>query len=394
VSAAVDVVVVGGGPAGVAAALGCARRGLEVALLDKARFPRDKPCGEGLLPAAVFALEELGLFGLVRPHAVPIDGISFAVPDGPTASSRFCDASGRPAHGLGIGRRTLDALLIEAARAEPAITVLEGVEARGPLREGAKVTGVESSAGTIRARCVMAADGLRSTLREQLGLDLPARAPRRVGLRVHFRVPQLPFGRMVRVIVARSFEYYLTPVGVSELQVAVLGDQRAFHRHDLGAATMIDHLRVALGAILDDAEPLDRPLGAGPFRQRARRLFVDGAILVGDAAGYFDAITGEGIGLALETGRAAAHAVANAIADGEVTARALQPYAAAHARIVRDTDRLTRLVLWLARSPLLARRAVACLARRPSVFTELLQVQAGAPLSTVPWSDWARLVAG
>jgi flavin-dependent dehydrogenase len=397
---AAEVLVVGGGPAGVAAALACARRGHEVLLVDRARFPRDKPCGEGLLPQAMRALDRLGLGERVRRLALPLDRLGFAVVGGPEASAELCGADGEPAPGWGVTRLQLDATLLEAARTEPGVTVLEGVAATAPLTDGTRVRGVATTVGPIAARAVVIADGLRSRLRAALGLERgPHRRPR-LGLRVHLEVPRLPWGRAVQVLIEPGLEHYLTPVGPHMLEVAVLGEARVFARAQLAAPTLLRHLRAhpVLGAALDGAEPLGPPLGralgAGPFRQRARRLVLDGALLAGDAASYLDAITGEGIGLALESGRAAGETVAAALAAGRSDARALASFAPAHARIVRDADRLTTLVLLLVRFPSLARRAVSALARHPALFQRLLQVQAGAPFATLPPRDWARLVTG
>jgi flavin-dependent dehydrogenase len=396
--ASVDVAIAGAGPAGVATALGCARRGLEVALLDRARFPRDKPCGEGLLPAAVAALDELGLLAEARRAGCLLEGIGFSIPSGPSASARFCDRAGEPAFGLGCARRTLDALLVDAARAQPGITVLEGVAAIGPVRERGRVVGLRSSAGAIEARVVVGADGLRSPLRAQLGLAARTRAEPRLGLRVHLALAgELPFGRRVQVLVDRALEYYLTPVGARALQVAVLGSRAAFAAAGLSAPSLLAHLAAhpELARVLEGAAAIDHPLGAGPFRQRARSVVTDGALLVGDAAGYLDAITGEGIDLALRSGSAAARTIAALLLAGRAAdARALRPYAHAHAAIVRDAERLTRFVLLLARHPWLARRAISALDRTPALFGHLLQVQAGAPFATLPPRDWALLVAG
>lgn len=399
-SGIVEVAVAGAGPAGVAAALEAARRGHEVALVDRARFPRDKPCGEGLLPSALAALEALGLLGRVRPLGQPLDGIAFSVAGGPTARARFCDAEGAPARGLGVRRRDLDQALVAAARETPGVTVLEGVGVLGPLVEDQRVAGLRTSAGTIRARVVIAADGLRSMLRARLGAELRTPRARRTGLRVHLRVPALPFGRFVHVVVAEGLEYYVTPVAPDELQVAVLGDRRHFARAGIAAATLVDHLRLGspLAEALDGARTLDRPLGAGPFRQRVRAVVLDGALLSGDAAGYVDAITGEGVGLALRSGAAAGRVAAEALGrtpgTAPLSAQALRDYDRAHAAIVRDAERLTHLVLACASRPWLARRAVAALAWSPDLFQSLLRVQAGAPLSTVPVRGWARLFAG
>src|SRR5262249_14602194 len=127
-----DVLVAGAGPAGVAAALTAARHGLDVVLLDRAHFPRDKPCGEGLLPNALEALARLRLLGRVRQIACPLEAIAFEVGD---ASARA------PIEALGVERRRLDALLVEAARAE--LTVLEGVAAEAPILEGKRVVGLQ-----------------------------------------------------------------------------------------------------------------------------------------------------------------------------------------------------------------------------------------------------------
>jgi flavin-dependent dehydrogenase len=386
--AAVEVAVVGAGPAGVATALGCARRGLEVALLDRAHFPRDKPCGEGLLPQAVDALAALGLLSRVAPHACRLDGIVFSVAGGPRAQADFCDGAGAPAFGLGVRRRVLDALLVEAARAQPGVTLLEGVTARDLQFRGAQVTGLQTSVGPLEAEVVVAADGLRSPMRARLGLELPARRPPRLGLRVHFRLPHaLAPPRLVEVLVSGAIEYYLTPVADDELEVAVLGPARAFAALELSAATLVAHLLSAatenpeLGARLQGAVALDRPLGAGPFRQRARAVVTSGALLVGDAAGYFDALTGEGVGLALASGDAAAQAIFGALSTGggaAPTARALAPYARAYRALIRSSDRLARLALCFARRPRRARFAISTLARSPSLFHRLLAVQAGA----------------
>ncbi|HXU71333.1 MAG TPA: NAD(P)/FAD-dependent oxidoreductase [Polyangia bacterium] len=417
-SARVDVVIAGAGPAGCATALACARRGLEVLLVDRAQFPRDKPCGEGLLPTGVAALAELGLLAAVRQGAQPLDGVGFSIDadDAPVAFSAFPDDTHAPPYGLGVRRTAFDALLVEAVRAQPTATVLEGVAAGEPLRrsDGA-VVGLDTDVGPVGARAVVAADGLRSRLRQALGLSRPPPLRDvgdggRIGLRAHLRVPMLPFGPRVRVIVGRALEYYVTPLSQTEVQLAVLGPRAAFVRAALSASTFAAHLAAhpRLGPLFfahpptgaTEAPLIGRPLGAGPFRQRVASVITDGALLVGDAAGYVDAITGEGIGAALRQGLAAGDALAAAIAvvgrrpPAPLPAAALAGYARAHDAIVRDGDRLTELVLLLARHPRLARRAIASLARRPRMLQHLLRVHSGAPLSSVPLRDWAMLVAG
>jgi flavin-dependent dehydrogenase len=318
----------------------------------------------------------LGLLDRVRSLGFLLDGVCFALDDGTQARAAF--------PGLGVERRPLDRLLVETARRQPGVTVLEGVEAQKVLVARGRVVGALTSLGPFFARALVCADGLRSRLRAQLGLLRHGRQRSRLGLRAHYRAPSLPFGRNVQVILDGTAEYYLTPVAPDRLQVALLGPGLA------GAARFHELVRRRWPQL----EPLDRPLGAGPFEQRVHSVISDGALLCGDAAGYVDAITGEGVGLALQQGIAAGEVLAKALRSGEATRRSLLPYAAAHWRIVRDADRLTRLTLLLAEHPRLARRALRSLSRRPELFARLLGVQTGAPLSTVGAADWLRLLAG
>jgi flavin-dependent dehydrogenase len=358
--ASADVVIAGAGPAGAAAAIAAARRGLEVLLIDRARFPRDKACGEGLMPSALEALARLRLLGRVRAMGQPLEAIGIQL-GGEEGARGAIEA-------LGVERIKLDALLVETARSEAGVTLLEGVQAIAPLKTGDRVVGLHTSLGPLRGRHLICADGLRSSLRAQLNLDEPSRRRSRIGLRKHYEVPRLPFGRAVQVILERELELYLTPVGPSRLQIAALGESSAFETLGLSATTFDDHMRRRFG----DLCPVGgRALGAGPFEQHARRVVAEGALLCGDAAGYLDAITGEGVGLALQEGLAAA----DAVASGDLDA-----YADAHREITRDADRLTRLVLFVSEHPWLARRAIAALRNHPEWFARLLSVQAGGRL--------------
>src|SRR5439155_1215433 len=240
---------------------------------------------------------------------------------------------------------------------------------------------VGTSVGPIHARAVVAADGLRSRLRELLQLEraTPRGAHDRIGLRAHLRVGALPFGAAVRILVGKTLEYYVTPVAADEVQVAILGTRAAFFRAELSAVSFFDHLaaHAQLGRLLAGATAIDRPLGGGPFRQRVARVFTAGALLVGDAAGYVDAITGEGMGAALRQGVAAGELLAGALtaagrsSRAPLGAEALAPWAAIHAALVPDGDPLTELVLWLAQHPRLARPAIASLAPPPGAFHPL-----------------------
>jgi flavin-dependent dehydrogenase len=386
-----DAIVVGGSVAGSASAAALAAQGLRVLLCEKAPG-RDKACGEGLLPAGVSALERLGLSeALRRARGEPFSGVSFAL-EQQIAQAQF-------AHGtaFGVRRQRFDAALLELAAARPGVTLRERVIVDDLWRdEAGRVGGVVFSGGEIaRSVLVVGADGLGSKIRARAGLDLGLPRRKRYGLRVHFGVRGgLPFGNQVRVLLDHPGEFYVTPVAPDQVQVAFLGEDlaaRGFSRQSF-AACVLKH--PVLGPLLEGALALGPAMGAGPFGRRARAVVADGLALVGDAAGYVDAVTGEGMELALRSAEVLGLHAARAVAEG-ARAGSLRSYAKARAAIVRDPDRLTRLVLWMQRYPFVARRGIRALQKSPDLYQKLLSVQGGeAPLSSLRLGDWLRLVAG
>jgi len=280
----IDLVVVGGGPAGLMTAVHARLAGLEVAVLEHRAAPRDKACGEGLMPDAVRRLHDVG----VDPAGAALAGIAY-VDDRREAVARFTAGPGR-----GVRRTTLVAALEERARDLGAQIVRcdAGTVVQG--RRHVTVSGVT-------ARYAIAADGLHSAIRRQLGLQRAARGPRRYGVRQHLHVE--PWTDLVEVHWTKDAEVYVTPVAHDLVGIAVLGTRPLSFRAALGAAP-------ALAARLEGAVQAGPVRGAGPLHQRTSARTSGRVLLVGDAAGYVDALTGEGLRLGFAEAEAAVAAVA------------------------------------------------------------------------------------
>ncbi|CAL9366307.1 hypothetical protein SUDANB176_00775 [Streptomyces sp. enrichment culture] len=270
-----DLLIAGGGPAGLATALHAVRAGLDVVVAEPRRAPVDKACGEGLMPGAVRALGALGLEVPGR----PIAGIRYV------QGSHRVQAAFRRGPGLGVRRTGLHGALHRAV-VDAGVPVL-------PLRvEEVRqdATGVTVPGTGLRARWPVAADGLHSPVRRSLGLEVRSRAVPRYGLRRHYAVP--PWSSYVEVHWGPHGEAYVTPLGPELVGVALLTARRAPFDTQLAAFP-------ELAARLPRETAVTAVRGAGPLRRRSRTRRHGRVLLVGDAAGYIDALTGEGVRLAL-----------------------------------------------------------------------------------------------
>jgi flavin-dependent dehydrogenase len=338
-----DLLIVGGGPAGLATAIRARLAGLTATVLDRARPPIDKACGEGLMPDAVARLREIG----VEPRGLPFRGIRYF--DGALAAEGLFPHSG----GLGVRRTELHVALVGRAE-EVGVVPRWGVKAEG-IQDG----GIATDQGTFTARWIVGADGLRSQVRHWAGLNGGEAPLRRFGVRRHFAM--IPWSDFVEVYWGPDCEAYVTPVAADQVGVAFLWSGRKADFDDL-----LESLP-ALRARLAGVPEASRDRGIGPLRQRARAVRKGKVALVGDAAGYFDAITGEGLAVALHESAA----LVDAILAGD-----LDRYAAAHRRINRLPNLMTGLVLAMERRPRLRARAIRALAAEPALFSRLLGIHA------------------
>ncbi len=331
-----DLVVIGGGPAGLAVAVGAARVGLDVAVFERRAGAIDKACGEGLMPGALARLQTLG----VDPPGHPIAGITY-VQDGTRAYAAFRRGPGR-----GVRRTALHQALYEAAE-RSGVAMSHG--AAGPIHQHPDRVTV---AGTA-ARYLVAADGLHSAVRAQAGLVRPAagRPPRpRWGQRQHFRLR--PWTDTVEVTWAADAECYVTPVADDLVGVAVLSSRRGGFADQLAAFP-------AVAERLRGAQPASDVRGAGPLRQDTRARVAGRVLLVGDAAGYVDALTGEGL--------AASFAAAAELVRCVLTDRP-GDYERAWSRVTRRSRWLTSGLLWAREQRLLGARIVPLAATVPPLF--------------------------
>jgi flavin-dependent dehydrogenase len=379
----IDVLIAGAGPAGSAAAALLARAGWRVLAVDRAAFPREKACSEYMSPEAVRVLERLGVVpGLERAGAVPLAGTSVTAARGSRLLGRFAEARpapGRPT-GLSVARRVLDATLVEAARAAGA-RVIERAAVEELLYDGGAVAGavVRDARGVrhpVRARLTIGADGLRSVVARRLGGRRHGR-PRRVAFVAHVAdVPGL--SDVAEMHVGTAGYVGLNPIGGGVANVALVVPA-ALAREARGRAGAFFHDRLAdfpgVRGRVDPARTVREVLATGPFAARSGRVTADGALLVGDAADFFDPFTGEGICSALVGAELVAeHAGPALAAPGIVAQPALAGYRRARRRRFAGKWAVERVLGYAMLWPALFDRAVGRLGRRPPMAHTLIGV--------------------
>jgi menaquinone-9 beta-reductase len=367
------VLIVGGGPAGLATALALRQRGIAVTVADAMKPPIDKACGEGLMPDALRDLAALGVelsvedgaeFHGIRfvDHGSGVDGRDDELRH---ATAQFPADGSAPASGIGLRRQTLHTRL--AAKAEEC-----GVDLRWEHQVQLRPDGQVLVAGRdVRYEWLIGADGQGSQVRSWAGLGDGKILSRRFGFRRHYRVR--PWSRFVEVHWGRSGQAYITPVGPNEVCVATVArdakmrmepllDEMPLLRERLGVAASCESGTIDCGAI-------DCERGAVTTTRRLRRVARGNVALVGDASGSVDAITGEGMGLAFRQALLLAECI---------EARNMARYQALHRKTLHLPQTMATVMLILDRREVFRRRALQLLSSRPDLFARMLGVHLGA----------------
>ena len=376
-----DIIVAGGGPAGSATALRLARAGSAVTMLERRLYPRHKPCAEYMSPGVVAQLHRLGVAAAVeRAAGTRLDGFTVYTARA-TFSARFARApAGRaPRYGLGIPRVAMDSILAEKA-AEAGVDVRQGVRVIDLVRERGAVAGVRTLCDgrieELRAPLVIGADGIRSVVARRLDALELRQGMERIALVAHLE-GIAGLSTLGEMHLGRAGYCGVAPLGDGIANVAMVVRQSAAPRlRGRVVAFFWEELAALphLAARVRQARIVRPVMTIGPLSFRARRLSTDGALLVGDAGGFYDPFTGQGVYRALVSAAIAARVAGAALAAGDVSAERL----AAYDRRRRTAFRANHAVEWLVQrfigSPTLFAHAARRLAQRTAMADTLVGV--------------------
>jgi len=344
-----DVFVIGGGPAGLAAAIAARRRGFDVTVADCSVPPMDKACGEGIMPDGLDAARSLGL-------DLDVDGAQHFL------GIRFCErgaaveAAFPKGPGLGVRRTTLHRLMVDRA-AEAGVRLAWGARITGICEEG-----VHADGRLVRARWIVGADGGQSPVRRWANLDACVRESRRFGFRRHYAVA--PWSQFMEIHWGDHCQLYITPVAAREVCVVLLSGNPS-QRLDDALPQFPEVLRRVCGA---EKDPAHSERGGISTSRRLKSVYRGNVALVGDASGSVDAITGEGLCLLFQH----ALALAGALESGD-----LARYQAEHRRIGRRPQLMADLMLLLDSRGRIRRRAMRAFGKHPALFAGMLAMHVG-----------------
>jgi menaquinone-9 beta-reductase len=376
-----DVIIVGGGVAGSALAILLGRQGFRVELFEQRQFPKEKPCGEGLMPAGVAVLQRMDLVDAVG--GAPFYGVRYHAKSF-TVEGAFPSVHGAPTAGRGQRRKHLDEVLFRTATATPGVTTHLGTRVERLLFEDGRVVGVMAGGATRYGGLVVAADGIHSRTRHLLGLDAPRRR-KRFAVLTHFRFArgkeQPPW---VDVFLARGHELYVTPLPDHEVLVAALADAGNQAQPVEKTFSGWWSAEPLLAARLAGARRVSPLQCVSPLAARAKCGVARGIILLGDAAGFLDPITGGGMAHALMTAELLTSRLRQVTIDQDDW---IWDFERDRRALLRDYRLLTESLQWLSSHRTLAAGVFSLLSHAPSVLSHFVGVAGGVRQLFRPWSD-------
>lgn len=378
-----QVIVVGGGPAGSSTAWNLARSGVDVVLVDRSRFPRDKVCAEYLSPQCSRIFERMGVLGEIESLGpAQLSGMKIRSPDGSVIHGEFAAAHGFRGfrdRGLALRRIILDDVLLRAARAA-GVKVIEGAKVTDVVHDGMRIAGVRMQVDgretTLRSSAVVGADGLRSVVGRRLGLIRARRWPRRIAVVAHYRGVS-GIGSHGELHITRTGYCGLADVGSGLTNVAVVIPVARAGALSLDKSKFLDDwisARPHLATRFSAAERVGDVKATGPFASFAPKAWTRGAALVGDAADFFDPFTGEGIYAGLRGGEILAPFLAEGMAGPKEMDAALASYDRARRDEFGGKWTIEKLVGLAVASPFAANRVARALSHRRDMADLLVGV--------------------
>lgn len=343
-----DVFIVGGGPAGLAAAIAARQKGLSVIVADGAEPPIDKACGEGMMPETQTALRDLGV-ELTAGACYRFRGIQFN--EGQTRVA----ADFPEGWGIGVRRTLLHEAMIQHAE-KCGVKLLWRTPVIGIAPEG-----VHLPTGTVGAKWVIGADGSNSRVRRWLALDAAVHSSQRVASRRHYRVR--PWMEFMEIYWSSRSQAYVTPISGDEVCIVSMGETAA----DASFESMLQ-ATPELSERLIGAEMCSRERGAITVMQSLAQVCRGNVVLVGDASGGVDAITGDGLRLAFRQ----AVALADAMERDD-----LRNYARVHRKLARRPKWMGRLMVQFGQNAGMRHQVLRTMRSNPKLFARFLAIHVG-----------------
>ena len=382
-----DIIIVGASVAGAFSAMALAPEGYRILLLDQAIFPRDKPCGEGIMPQGVEILTEAGLLSEILAHGGrEVRGMRYRSRRGVLAEADFPSGARGNSIGIVIRRWDLDHLLLRRAMSFPNVTVQEGIRVTGVVQEGLVVKGVAGHSvdrpadrKVFLAPLTIGADGRHSVFHKACGLTKTFLPRKRFGVTGHLRSLE-GVDRYVEVLLHSQGEIYIAPCGGGLALVALLLEEKSmrFFAGDLRLRYR-DFLTSTEGfrERASRCEPVGRVFAVGPLGFAVEPCHRPGLLLIGDSAGFLDPIAGEGMTIAWKSVKAAVPLIKDAFGVGDFGAELGRRYAEARLQSIADVFRFTRLLLNLSRYKFIADRAIRRLSNDKALLQKLLGIASG-----------------